>query len=431
MSDLLNSLKQHLIYIADSLFQSEVTSVDVSTSGYCRTHKNSVSEAVCLMRLNSPSQRGEAAHKIRQFTGKTARNCTCDTHAICWLENIGDSAYSEEQVPTEGFKFPHVSLPHDIDELIFDKLGASYQPDFKKFSQNLELDKENVLQYLGTYFPRSFAEAYSIVKDLLKNEEIRQRIAEKEEFNILDIGSGTGGNVIGTIVALSQELPLVNIKLTVIEGNRHGIRYFERILMHLVENLELKISSNVIYSKFQSIIDLYNDTRLYCDESYDLITTSKLINELIAENPNSYYDFLKTYSKHLSDIGLIIILDVTTKIDGIGFIPVALNRQATAFIKEKIEEFKTLLPVSCSQNDEVCNTNCFSQKIFEVSHSNRSFDRSKVTFRVIGRYQHIDDITSTRPIMGNVIKWNYDLSPDKYCEYTDNIRIKSDAFSLN
>jgi len=431
MSDLLKSLKQHLTSIADSLFQSEVTSVDVSTGGYCTAHKGSDSEAVCLIRLSSRSQRGEAAHKIRQFTGKSARNCTCDTHAICWLENLGDSEISEEQIHNEGFRFPHVSLPHDIDELVYDKLGASYQPDFKKFSQNLELDKENVLQYLGTYFPRSFSEAYSIVKDLLKNDEIRQRIAEKEEFNILDIGSGTGGNVIGTIVALSQALPLVNIKLTVIEGNRHGIRYFERILMHLVDGLELKISSNVIYSKFQNLIDLYDDTKMYCDESYDLITTSKLINELIAENPNSYYDFLRTYSKHLSDTGLLIILDVTTKIDGVGFIPVALNRQATLFIKENIEEFKTLLPVSCSQNDEVCNTNCFSQKIFEVSHSNKLFDRSKVTFRVIGRYQHVNNITSTRPIKGNVIKWNHDLSPDKYCEYTDNIIIKSDAFSLN
>ncbi len=54
-----------------------------------------------------------------------------------------------------------VILPKWIDDLIFKVLSAKYSRRNKDLVV-LEWEKDEVLTYLGTYFPRSFAESYCI-----------------------------------------------------------------------------------------------------------------------------------------------------------------------------------------------------------------------------------------------------------------------------
>ena len=54
-----------------------------------------------------------------------------------------------------------VILPKWLDDLIFGILSAQYSKKNKNLVI-LESEKDEVLCYLGTYFPRSFAESYRI-----------------------------------------------------------------------------------------------------------------------------------------------------------------------------------------------------------------------------------------------------------------------------
>ena len=47
-------------------------------------------------------------------------------------------------------------LPAWLDSFIFEELGANYAPDYVRYEYNLNLSKEEVKTYLGTYFPRSY-----------------------------------------------------------------------------------------------------------------------------------------------------------------------------------------------------------------------------------------------------------------------------------
>ena len=55
----------------------------------------------------------------------------------------------------------HITLPKWLDDLLFNKLSASY---CRKNKDLVVLDwgHKDILGYLGTYFPRSLAESYCI-----------------------------------------------------------------------------------------------------------------------------------------------------------------------------------------------------------------------------------------------------------------------------
>ena len=60
-------------------------------------------------------------------------------------------------------------LPKWLDDYIFDDLKAEYAPDFNRFEKNLDLTENENLKYLGTYFPRSYAESFCIFDNIFQN----------------------------------------------------------------------------------------------------------------------------------------------------------------------------------------------------------------------------------------------------------------------
>lgn len=105
-----------------------------------------------------------------------------------------------QQVQITPLDFPIVySLPQWVDDLIFDELKAEYAPDHIRFEYNLNLDSKEVLTYLGTYFPRSYAEVYHLFSKLLFAKEQKTFMGEKNTLNILDLGCGTGGEILGLL----------------------------------------------------------------------------------------------------------------------------------------------------------------------------------------------------------------------------------------
>ena len=77
-----------------------------------------------------------------------------------------------------------VILPQWLDNLIFDRLGAKYCRSNADMTV-IDWDKNDVLNYLGTYFPRSYAESYCIFSEFFKS--IPQQFADKRELHILGL----------------------------------------------------------------------------------------------------------------------------------------------------------------------------------------------------------------------------------------------------
>ena len=100
----------------------------------------------------------------------------------------------------------HITLPKWLDDLLFNKLSASYCRKNKDLVV-FDCGHKDILGYLGTYFPRSFAESYCIFSQYLNDN--RQKYLDKAELSVFDFGCGTGGELVGLVTAISEELPSV------------------------------------------------------------------------------------------------------------------------------------------------------------------------------------------------------------------------------
>ena len=110
-----------------------------------------------------------------------------------------------------------MTLPLWLDHLLFKNLYAKYC----RSNSNMvviDWDQQDMLTYLGTYFPRSYVEAYQIFSDHFTTEikEWKQRTA----ISIFDFGSGTGGEIIGLLMAIQDKLPCVkSVRVFAFDGN--------------------------------------------------------------------------------------------------------------------------------------------------------------------------------------------------------------------
>jgi len=282
------------------------------------------------------------------------------------------------------------SLPKYLDELIFGGYyGANYQPDFKRYTYNKDLDEEELMTYLGTYFPRSYCESFCIFYELFSNEAFSKKAQKAESITILDIGCGSGGEIMGLLEVIDQMYPQnTPIDIYTYDGNEQ----VQEILMDLIGQFQKStqtIRPIQVYTNVKEIID---------DESFaaiakgigtirfDFILCNKMCNELISHNhiSDAYYNVCKHFAPLLSEIGILCLLDVTTKDENSGcFYPILLNQQVCRFTKSN-SDFSTARPLSCANHTE-CNISCFTERKFFVKHSKKEKDLSKVAFRLICR----------------------------------------------
>ena len=122
-------------------------------------------------------------------------------------------------------------LPKWLDNLIFNELGAKYYPRYADMT-NVDDDKEKTLNYLGTYFPRSFAEAYCIFNDFFKKHSFDYK--DKTEFSVFDFGCGTGGEIVGLLTALNEHFPsLKKVHIIALDGNQFALSIYDKIITEL------------------------------------------------------------------------------------------------------------------------------------------------------------------------------------------------------
>lgn len=316
---------------------------------------------------------------------------------ICWqmgdyvenrkTEMVAISFNGQNRIPS--FDSPQIySLPKWIDDLIFEELNAEYAPDHIKFEYNLNLDKNEVLTYLGTYFPRSYAEVYHLFSQLLFTEKQKSFVSENNVLNIIDLGCGTGGDILGLLNYIEDNLIKIrSVKILAIDGNHYALRVLEKIL----EVYKLRSRLHIEYIIGPAFIESEEDLNLISEvvsTKFDIIMSCKAICELASKKRlvrKPYKNTALMLSKKLSPNGIMLIEDVTIKNNG-EFIPVTLNTELNEFVKEN-QDFVTLLPMSCQRNGNKCSKGCFFKEEIRVKHSRKGNDISKIIYRFISHRQ--------------------------------------------
>ena len=345
---------------------------------------------------------------------------------LIWFE--GDPLDSPVTIKVEINKLKkHIELPKWLDNYIFNTCQATCQKDNTVSSNKNNSHKKN-LNYLGTYFPRSFAESYCICENILSCKAINSKFHEKKSLKVLSVGCGTGGDAIGIIQIAKNKLPkLEEIELVAVDINTDATSILEKIIEKAEDSLKIKITTTFLYCDF--IIKGFNIDKIE-DKSFDIIITSKMINELISKQPDIpyYYDFLSSYGELLSEDGFLIISDITIySAETRYWYPELINMQVNQFLSNNKNNYSCLIPICCGTTYCKCSK-CYSQVIFYVSHSKKRIDESKIAYKVIVRKAFYDQIGL------DIKNVSYKISnTENYCKNNNNLLTNKtvDAFDIS
>lgn len=388
---------------------------------------------------------GEHCVKLARFTNHDVKAFSPST--IFWEEGEriateGDDASVVEQHQSKElsntsssvcFRKSKTILPHWLDKKIFNDYQAIYAPEHERYEYNLDLNEKELKVYLGTYFPRSYAEMFCIVDNLMQNKCIKEAM-EQDEISVLDCGCGTGGEILGLITAIGKHLPHAKINITAIDGNDGALA----ILKDLVESNPNK-NVQVELSTFSQTLSTIEDVEKLAFEKkdYHFVLCDKMVCELISKEVlpiNAYAIMAQKLATFLHEDGLLIILDVTTKDEHSDYYyPQLMNHAINDYVR-KSKTIETLLPLSCACYDG-CRDLCFMQQTFSVSHSHKSNDESRVCYRVLCKkplkiviMQRIETVNLAHIIHPTKYKQNDDSA---ICCQSKNNEIKIDTFNIN
>lgn len=262
-----------------------------------------------------------------------------------------------------------MKLPDWLDKYLFEELGAKYQPSYSDMT-NIHDDKEKVLNYLGTYFPRSYAESYSIFSKYFDSHFTEY--CNREELSVFDFGCGTGGEIIGLLTVLNEKFTsLKKVRIVALDGNQHALLKFEKILSEFKKISSLEISNRPSAIRIDDFYDL-EVLDYVMTEDFDIIMTFKAICEFVTEqefeNQNPYKHIVEFMLPKLKDNGIILLEDVTTK-----------NSISQEWLPKMMD--KGLNAIDC---DVVYKNEGYNQT-YMITHSHKPNDVSKVAWRIIKR----------------------------------------------
>lgn len=303
-----------------------------------------------------------------------------------------------------------VLIDEDMDRVLFDYHNAIYNPDPFGARRSLESQDNEVRRYLGTYFPRSFAEQQTLWGRLLTSQSLLTNWTKLPCLKVLDIGSGTGGNVQGILdVVKLSALSHVQFDVWVTDGNALALEYQKKIVDALTYS---RVSWNYlprVFStdplKFRSELDLLK--REIGVDKFDIIVTSKFLSEIAGYavdeglSSNGYFEnFLLWAAENLSVNGLLIVVDVPIKPGQKGnspkYVP-AMLRDEQNLAQKKGFQLRCILPRACGYYGEQCSNSsryCFHSYPLTISHSRKDEDNTKILFRVYAAKEFAEQILS-------------------------------------
>lgn len=224
-------------------------------------------------------------------------------------------------------------------------------PDFDRVKRSVGYAKEDLRRYLGTYYPRSLLETYDIASELFR-KIFGTEVRTDGELKILDLGCGLGGASTGLLFAVLERFGVRKVSVDGFDANEASLRTFERILgseSFALAREELRglmvpgAQAEVVVRLKRARIDSERFDLLGDESRYDVILTSKMLNELPVER--KYFRFLETYLPHLAQNGLCFVIDVNDRREG-RYISQRLSEETLAFLGRH-DGFECLLPPGC------------------------------------------------------------------------------------
>lgn len=299
----------------------------------------------------------------------------------------------------------NITIEKRIDDIIFNICNGIFKKGLN-VDDNLINDENKTKIYLGTYFPRSYAEIHHILNDLFSNPAVINHYSDLNEVRILDIGSGTGGDLLGMIHSLQIHFPNINnFHVYTIDGNDLAINYLNFIMQQYNNNTftNISITSKIhvftnagFENELNSIISDWGNIK------FDFIISSKFFSEIYNKDPLNtiglYSSFVNESKFLLKEKGLSIITDVTTKDRDSkrDYTPYIMNNEILNYIKIYNDEIRIILPLSCAFWYNSCSTNrCFSQMLFFINHSRARLDKSKICCFVFAKPDFSDSILNS------------------------------------
>ena len=268
-----------------------------------------------------------------------------------------------------------LQLPPWLDKVLYQDIGATFNKACKPIVVKGCSD-EALRDYLGTYFPRSYAESRSIfTKFFQDNRSCFQRLSE---LSVLDFGCGAGGDFFGLMDAIEEVLPNINcVNCILIDADIRNkefgkvifderrqfsrIRTVGRYLQFEIINIEdFKSIPNIIGSKLKG--------------KFDIVLTFKTVNEILQRQfsgeGNPYAAFIEGLWPLLKMNGFMCVADLTFK-----YPDDMTGSWLGDILDDGLHQSKLL---EC-----VVARNANSRESFSVSHSKYHNDSSNLLWRII------------------------------------------------
>lgn len=260
-----------------------------------------------------------------------------------------------------------MELPKWIDDYIFNELGAKYQPSYSNMT-NIHDDKEKTLTYLGTYFPRSYVEAYCIFSDYFS--EHKSEWENKKQISVFDFGCGTGGEIIGLLTVLNEMFPkLEKVRVDGLDGNGYALSLYEKMIKEFRTHSTLKIENHPNDYTIDDFYDL-NTLDNVLNKKFDIIISFKAICEFVTkdqfEQQNAYEHIARFLLPKLNHGGIFLLEDITS-----------YNITSQEWLTKMMN--KGLQSTRCNA---ILQNEGFNQS-YTVTHSHKSNDISKVAWRMV------------------------------------------------
>lgn len=260
-----------------------------------------------------------------------------------------------------------VHLPKWLDEYIFSKLHASYCCSNSDMTV-IDWGKKEVLNYLGTYFPRSYAESYCIYRDFFFRHFANWQ--KKKKLSVFDFGCGTGGEIIGLLATLNiYSLNVKEVNIFAFDGNLHALRLFEKVVCAYSSRININIEYRVIPVVIDDFYDLDVLDSIIPD-GFDIMMSFKAICEFVTkerfEQQNAYSHIIRCLLPKLNLDGIMLFVDVTS-----------YNNVSQEWLPQMMD--KGLAEAGC----QVIQQNSGYNQIFTISHSRKKRDVSRVAWRII------------------------------------------------
>ena len=284
-----------------------------------------------------------------------------------------------------------INVNRKLYDYIYNDMGAEYYQNYKDVMINVDNDNEKNLKYLGTYFPRSFKEAYTIYDNIFSNGYIYNEFSSKHIINILDIGSGTGGNLIGLLQILCEKFNNKEINIISVDGNKNALELQKKLIDNIKDFVNL--NGNRIRYKFHIMKFENKDEielklkKIMSSSSMDIIHSFKFLNELYNmdydKNKGSYKNILKLGELYLKNNGLLCLVDVTSKVNNREFMSIIINKECREYLKENTSNLNYIIPLCCALNYNECvrPNSCFSRYQINTRYELWN-DLSKISYKL-------------------------------------------------